>query len=350
MKILVMSSQASNTGSALRAYYLAKYLKKFEPSTEYLAPPFVSMPLMADFILSFFFYFFALLNKKYDVVIIVKPYPNTVLPAMLLKSGGARLVIDIDDLDHGYRDGAFSSFIARLQHRLVKTADLLTTHNRELMKLIIRENPEYKNRVYYLKQCVDAEFFTGSRAAQAKKIRKEHEGFKILFYMAHLNIAAYLDEILCAVGKIEEQDVRLIVAGGGPMEAYYRKKVKKLGMANMVVFTGQVTQEKAAAYACAADLCLVYYADLPVNKYRASMKLREYLGLGRAVVATEVGEIGDFKGFIRTCRPTPEAFADAIEKALAKNGKNKDAKPFIHREYNWKTEAARFLNYLKGIV
>jgi hypothetical protein len=134
MKILVLCSQSKDSGANLRAEYIWKYLKKSGADAEYIRPPFISLPLMLDFIMSMFFYFFALMNRKPDVVIIVKPYPNTVLPALMLKFAGAKIIIDIDDLDHGYRTGLLADFIKRLQAKLVNAADYITSHNEELIK------------------------------------------------------------------------------------------------------------------------------------------------------------------------------------------------------------------------
>ncbi len=350
MNILVISSQASNTGSTLRAEYIYKYLKKVNDNTDYIKPPFKSMPFMMDFIFSLVYNFFRVMNMRYDFVIIVKPYPNTVWPALLLKSRGAKLIIDIDDLDHGYRNGFLSGIISGMQGKLVKCADLLTTHNEDLFKLIIRENPEYKKRVYMLNQCVDREIFNARSTdkAEVKRVKNAYKGRKILFYMAHLNIASYLEDLLQSMRYVDK-DAVLLVAGGGPLYKKYVSLARSLGVRDRVVFLGQVPARKAANYIAAADVCLVYYEDLPVNSYRASMKLREYLAMGKNVAADAVGEIKKFKGSVFLSPPDPVRYAKTVNaaiKSLEKRGKK--GYKLILEKYDCNTEIKRFYKYLIG--
>ena len=350
MHILVLSSQASNTGSTLRAEYIFKYLKKINRETEYIRPPFKSMPFMLDFGLSLIYNFFKLMNRRFDYVIIVKPYPNTVLPAMLLKSRGAKIAIDIDDLDHGYRGGFLSGVIKKMQDKLIKKADLLTTHNSELMKLIKKEHPEYAGRTYMLNQCVDREIFS-PRAVnkdEVKRIRGLYKGRKILFYMAHLNIASYLEEILVSLKHVDTNAL-LLVAGGGPLAFLYEAMARRMKLGDRVVFLGQLELKNAANYVAASDVCLVYYKDMPVNNYRASMKLREYLAMGKSVAASAVGEIRQFKGCVFLSGPGSKVYAATVNRAI-KSIEKRGEKGYklIIKKFDWKSEIRQFHKILLG--
>ena len=344
MKILVLSSQAANTGSNLRAYYIYRYLKKSGADAHYIKPPFNSMPFMADFLLSMFYYYFRILNMKYDFVFIVKPYPNTVLPALLAKASGAKIIIDIDDLDHGYRAGPVSALTKLLQAMCRGAAVFFTTHNRQLYKMIEKSGAE----VVMLPQCVDTEIFNpGVKPCRTTMAEKKKRKKPFLFYMAHLNIAGYLDEIIEAFKMLKTEAV-LVVAGGGPMIGYYRKKVKAEGVEDSVIFTGPVTPAQAAAMAKACDLCLVYYTNAEVNKYRASMKMREYLAMNMPVVATKTGEISEFSRYAYLCSSDIVSFARETAKRIFNLDKReKKGYKMIREKYNWGIEAEKFLNTLK---
>lgn len=349
MKILVLCSQAGNTGANLRAEYIWKYLRKAGAGAEYVRPPFNSMPMMLDFLFSMFYYFFALMNRNPDVVFVVKPYPNTVLPALMLKSRGARLVIDVDDLDHGYRKSLLSGAIKWMQFHLMNTACLLTSHNDELIKLIKKEHPLFRDRVYRLKQCVDLELFSAkqSSAAKVRAIKNEFGGRKILFYMAHLNIASCLDDIIEAVSKVGEEGLVLLIAGAGPMYCRYKRLAAKK-IPGRAVFLGQLPRKEAINYIIASDLCLVYYKDTPVNRYRASMKLREYLAFSKNVIADAVGEINNFRDVVYLSRASTGAYASEIGKRIKTLDKRaKKGYKVIRREYNWGPEIRKFYQYIK---
>ncbi len=349
MKILVLCSQAKNTGAKLRAEYIFRYLKKAGADADYILPPLNSMPFMFDFLLTIFYYFFKLMNRRPDIVYILKPYPNTVLPALMLKPRGAKLIIDIDDLDHGYRSGAVSHLIKWMQQKLTKAADLITSHNDELIKLIKKEHPAYRDKIYKLKQCVDLEIFS-SRAVdkvKVKYIKKEYSGKIILFYMAHLNIASCLDEIIDAVSRLKRKNTVLLVAGGGPMYGNYKRLAERKAK-SMVVFLGPMPQHQAVNYIAASDLCLVYYRNSLVNKYRASMKIREYLALSKNIVADSVGEIKNFRKLVYLSAPAVGAYAAEIEKRTKTlDNRAKKGYKFIQKEYNWDREIRLFYVFLK---
>lgn len=348
MNILVLSSQASNTGSTLRAEYIYKYLKKLDKKTQFIRPIFKSMPFMLDFVFSFVYNFFKLMNSRYDYVIIVKPYPNTVIPALMLKNRGAKIIIDIDDMDYGYRTGLLSKIIRWTQNKLIKFAQMLTTHNVKLQQLIISEHPEYKNRIYLLKQCVDLEVFSikNVNKEKVKTIRSVFGNKKIIFYMAHLNIASYLEEILQSFIAVRDSAV-LLVAGGGPLLRHYASLVKKLGLTKRVFFLGQLKQEILAEYIAAADICLVYYKNIPVNSYRSSMKLREYLAMAKHVVVNSVGEMKDFKKYVVLSNSDTKSYTNKINKALNISGEvNKKGYNLMTEIYDWKKEIRTFYKYI----
>lgn len=345
MKILILSSQAKNTGSALRAFYLYKYLKKIDDEVDFILPPFKSMTFMLDFFLSFFYYFFKLLNKQYKLIIIVKPYPNTVLPCLLYKLKGTKIIIDIDDLDYGYRDNIVSKLIKFLQNLLIPAADFITSHNTELIKLIKKNNPKFNNKVYLLKQCVDLSIFKHNLKIN-KKIRVIYKGKKILFYMANMNIASYFEDILVAISKIKLEYV-LLVVGGGPLLNYYKKTAMRLRLFDKVVFLGACDLKTTAQYLSAADICLVYYKNILVNRYRASMKLREYLAMNKPVVANNVGEIKDFKDYIYLSGSSLPLFVSEIKKRIKYlDKKHKKGYKFIYKNYNWEKEARKFYKFI----
>lgn len=345
MKILILSSQAKNTGSTLRAFYLYKYLKKIDDEVDFIMPPFKSMVFMLDFFLSFFYYFFKLLNKQYKLIIIVKPYPNTVLPCLLYKQKGTKIIIDIDDLDYGYRNNIVSKLIKFLQDLLIPVADFITSHNTELIRLIKKNKPKFNNKVYLLKQCVDLSIFKHN-LRKNKKIRVSYKGKKILFYMANMNIASYFEDILVAVSKIKFEYV-LFVVGDGPLINYYKKIAKRMRLSDKVVFLGACDLKTTAQYLSVADICLVYYKNILVNRYRASMKLREYLAMNKPVVANNVGEIKDFKNYIYLSGSSLPLFVSELKKRLKYlDNRHEKGYKFIYKNYNWEKEAREFYKFI----
>lgn len=73
------------TGSTLRASYIAKYLSKAGHNVKFITP-LRQLPLQSDFFFSFFVYTLKVIPERYDVVFVLKPYPNACIPALLEKN------------------------------------------------------------------------------------------------------------------------------------------------------------------------------------------------------------------------------------------------------------------------
>jgi len=323
LSILVLSAKGWGTGSALRAYYIAEAFKKRGHQVKFIKP-LPTLPFWADMALSLPYYFWKSLWSRYQVVLSVKPYP-TVVPAMFWqKMRGAKLVFDVDDLDFAYSHGAFRKLHAALQKPWPQKADWVTYHNPKLLESILGffqvdpaktlQVPQGVNEAIFNKKPFKLEELPSKAAALQTAPKKK----PIVVFTAHLNVACDLEPALHAFKKVlhEMPDVQLLVAGGGPDEGRFKKMAQDLAIAPSVHFTGMLSIHQVAACLKSADLTLVYYADVPANHHRASMKLREALACGRPVVATRVGESAQLKDQVLLSDPNPGAFAKTIVKAL----------------------------------
>ncbi|HRU38616.1 MAG TPA: glycosyltransferase, partial [Candidatus Goldiibacteriota bacterium] len=166
----------------------------------------------------------------------------------------------------------------------------------------------------------------------------------------NLNIASCLDSVMASVKYMRDSDAVLLVAGSGPLRKKYEKFAAKNGITDRVIFLGQLKRSAAVNYIIAADICLVYYTDNEVNRYRASMKLREYMAMARPVVATCVGEIRQFRRYIYTSAPNPRAFAREIDRRLKKlDNRAKKGYKLIREKYDYGQEMRKFADFLKKL-
>jgi glycosyltransferase involved in cell wall biosynthesis len=87
-----------------------------------------------------------------------------------------------------------------------------------------------------------------------------------------------------------------------------------------ILATGFVSQEDMAAYMGACDLMVLPSKDTIASRGRWPSKINDYLAAGRAIVATQVGDVADL--FRRyeiglATRPDPESFAQGIFEILS---------------------------------
>jgi len=181
LSILVLSAKGWGTGSALRAFYIAEAFKKRGHNVRFIKP-LPTLPLWADMALSLPYYLWQTLFSRYQVVFAVKPYP-TVIPAMLWQRMlGAKLVIDVDDLDFAYSHRLFRKVHAAIQKPWPRKADWVTYHNPKLLESIQDFFEVDKTKTIQVSQGVNEEVFNKkpikledlpSKAAALKKAQKK---------------------------------------------------------------------------------------------------------------------------------------------------------------------------------
>jgi len=345
MKIVILSSLATDTGCWLRMQYLATALRKAGNTVTFVKPVKKTMPLKFDLLFSF------LKNLKIffidaDVFIGMKPFPNVTLPLLIKKAFGARVVVDIDDVDYGYRSGLISWVTKLMQTPFPRFFDMVTYHNDTLRQIIAEDFNVPYEKLYKLEQGVDLDIFN------PKKFKPKKKTGKVLVYTGHLDINSYLEEMLHAFKIIVEKrsDVRMVIVGCGPMENQIKKFAAKLGLEEKVIFTGFVQKnDQVARHIFDADVCLIYWKDSPANRCRCSMKLREYLAMGKIVVCNKVGELKDFGKYTYQSGNSVEEFAEKILEVLngKTDGRERRGRSFVLKNYSWEIIGKKFAERLK---
>lgn len=300
-RVVVISSQSSDSGSGLRAGYIASSLKKAGCKTT-LIKGVKAMPFMLDYLLTLFLNL-RLVFMPMDVIVGLKPYPNITLLMLIKKAFGVKTIIDIDDLDFGYRLGFISKINHLLQKPFPKHFTAVTYHTAKLRDFIINNFSVDEDKLYRLKQGVDFSVYKKHDYDECRKSILKESGFgensMIVAYTAHLNIASDLEEIFKIISKAQKflPQIRFLVIGGGPMENYFRNLAKNYLSEDSIHFTGYVLPNRVAKYLSGSQACVVYYRDIEVNYYRESMKLREMLGLGKKIVCNSIGDLKDFSKY-----------------------------------------------------
>lgn len=327
IKVCVLSSLAKNSGCWLRAGYLADSLKK-NASVQVIEPMTKSLPFMLDMIISIPLNIFKVLFSNADFFIGIKPFPNVTFPLLLAKMlKGKTIAVDIDDVDFGYREGFLSKISSSVQKPFPRYFDTVTYHNELLKSYMIKEFGVDKSKMYKLDQGVDLKLFNPALIGGDKNL---------MFYMGHLNIASDLDAILKAVKIVQERNKKIgfLVAGGGPDEQKFRDLAKKLGL--RAIFTGHLSKEKTAEYLRQAGVCLVYYKEKEVNRYRCSMKIRECLAAGKKIVCNNFGDLKQFEEYTYQSPSDILDYSNKILEVIDGGDKRElEGADYIERNLDW---------------
>ena len=239
------------------------------------------------------------LTRRADLAVGFKPHLNVTLPLLICRLRGMPTWIDVDDIDHGYREGWLARVIELSQRPFPRIFHIVTYHNPRLKDVLRTQMGCRDGRLLRIEQGVHYDFFNDPTLAARTDDLRRTLGIadrRVGIYTAHLNVACDLELVLTAWRAVASRlpDAVLLVVGGGPRLDPYRRLAREMGLEGAVRFTGQVRHEQVPAYFALAQSALLYFSARPVNVYRCSLKLREYFASGVPVVCNDVGELKDF--------------------------------------------------------
>ena len=340
MKILILSSCAKNTGSYLRAVYLAESLRD-HCDVELVAPLSRSIRLRLHVLLSIPRNLLRVIARDADFLVGIKAFPNVTIPLLVAKYlMGRKVAVDIDDADHEYVKGMQARILALIQRPAPRRFDLVTYHNELLRDFIGKEFRVGEDRLYRLEQGVDLERFS-PRDGDVEK--------GSLFFTGFLDVCSSLGSLLRAVRIVQQRvDAPLTVAGGGILEPRFRRLARSLGVT--VRFLGQQPIERVVEEMARAEICLVYYDETEANRYRCSMKLRESLAMAKKTVCNDIGEMKHFEKYTYQSSSGIEDFAGMILDTLERgDGRELEGALFIRRNFDWKRIGERFYRRIQRL-
>ena len=277
------------------------------------------------------------LTGKADLAVGFKPHLNVTLPLLICRLRGIPTWIDVDDLDHAYRDGWLGRVVEISQRPFPRLFRIVTYHNPRLEQYLLTRMRCRPEQLLRIEQGVDYGTFS-TAAAPAHGL--DVAGKRVGIYTAHLNVASDLDPVLAAWREVVTQlpNAYLLVVGGGPLLDAYRAKAAGLGLAPHVGFTGEVSHRDVPAYVALAHAAVLYLSPRLVNEYRCSLKLREYFAAGLRVVCNDVGELKDFAHLTYQSGSGPGEFAANIVHVLGgfSDGREQAARAYASERLDWR--------------
>ena len=277
-----------------------------------------------------------------------KPLPHTVVPALLAKWLGAVIFLDFDDLESGYWHDRFwwpfLRFMERISPRLFQ---FTCVHTEELAEEARAGSKIHPRRILRLNQGVDVALFSPSK--------EQHPPARpVVLFAAHLGVAAEgLHFVLNGFRKVAEKSagLLLLVVGDGPLLPLFERQAHRLLLNGKVVFGGQVKHERMPRVMGLARAAVNYTPpENAASRYRASVKVREYLSMGLPVATNIVGsDLESFSSFLDVFEAGDTAdFARAVEQALAR-GRREDAQRDLKNNWAWEVVVAGFLDQLRQL-
>jgi glycosyltransferase involved in cell wall biosynthesis len=167
--------------------------------------------------------------------------------------------------------------------------------------------------------------------------------------------AEVLAEAICRV-PAQTYDLRFVFVGDGPGRARVNDLLRTGGRLDRVAFTGAVPFDEIPSLLAACDVCVSPHVPNPDGTafFGSPTKLFEYLASGRAVVASELGQIGEIIDHGRNGWLVPPGDPDALARAIVhlayepqlRAALGRAARSEVLHEYSWHAHVRRILDRL----
>jgi glycosyltransferase involved in cell wall biosynthesis len=165
---------------------------------------------------------------------------------------------------------------------------------------------------------------------------------------------------IAAAVAARRDDARWILIGDGALMADVRDLLQRLGVADRTTLTGVVPHERAVELLAACDVCVSpHVPNADGSRFFGSpTKLFEYMGLGRAIVASDLEQIGEVIEHERTGLLVPPGDAEGTARAVVRllddealrRRLGEAALESARTTYSWEMHARRILRAASGLA
>lgn len=181
----------------------------------------------------------------------------------------------------------------------------------------------------------------------------------LVLYLGQLHGGQYAELFIESAAKLiidYQQDLSFMIVGDGYQAEELKKLTQRLNLNGKLIFAGAVHHDLVPQYIAAADVCVACFEENDVTLCKSPLKIVEYLASGKAIVASNVGEVPNMlrNAGILTKPGDVYSLADGILKVLRdrglKNTLEKLARVRAEKEYNWTVTTNNLLSaYEKAI-
>jgi glycosyltransferase involved in cell wall biosynthesis len=158
-----------------------------------------------------------------------------------------------------------------------------------------------------------------------------------------------LPELVEAFAQVaaRRERARLVLVGDGALSNQIRARATGLGLQDRVVFTGSVPYASVPGMLAVADVAVAPYPKLESELWFSPLKLFEYMAAGKAIVASDVGQISDVlvqgeSGVLVEAGSVPalsQALLTLLDDRDARLRLGQNARRTAERSYSWEVHA-----------
>jgi glycosyltransferase involved in cell wall biosynthesis len=273
---------------------------------------------------------------------------------------GIPLVVEVNELA-GYervRDQSFVRLARAVERTVMRRASLIVTVS-QFLTARCQEIVDGKVPVVTVPNGVSQEWLARAAAAGDSLQLRRQLGLgarPVLCFVGGLTHWHNFGLLLQALQRVRQQlpAAALLVVGDGPLRSFIQGEAARLGLSDSVVLAGQVPHERIASYIGLAEVGVIP----ETNQYRSPIKMFEYMGAGKVVVAPHMPPVEAVIEPERTgllFQPgSAESLARAVVRALCDRplaaALGQAARQQIRHGYTWEEHARRILRLARQVA
>ncbi|MFH1800251.1 MAG: glycosyltransferase family 4 protein [Candidatus Omnitrophota bacterium] len=228
-------------------------------------------------------------------------------------------------------------------------ADSVSVASEKLKKLAMRRGVDAR-KISLVPVGADAALFhVGAKEAQAVRKKYNINDELLVLYQGQLHDCQYVKLFLKAAKTISDnpgaRHMKFMVLGDGSQLEALKKFSKTLELRESIIFVGSVPHSDVPMYIAAADICIAPFEDNEITRCKSPLKIVEYLASGKAIVASDVGEVRNMMGDAGIIVPAgqPDRIAAGIMELAGDDARRKTmavaARRRVEIKYNWRSSA-----------
>ena len=267
------------------------------------------------------------------------------------------LVIEVNELvgDDRVRKQPFLTSLARRCDRVAFERATLIVVVAPHLKRRIEGMGINAGKILVLPNAIDAEecrvVADGIRVREAHGVRREAIviGFVGWFVKWH-----QLDKLIAVFAELAsaESDLHLLMVGDGELRGELEAQAAELGVTSRIILSGAVSHADIPKHIGAMDICVVPHS----NEFRSPIKLFEYMGQGKVVVAPATEPIATVirdreNGLLFSPDSQEEMrgqLKSAVNDADLRGRLKEQARQDALKNHTWKRNAERALEAVRG--
>jgi len=171
-----------------------------------------------------------------------------------------------------------------------------------------------RDKIWAIPNAIDLAQFADPMDLQTAKQRIGLAGKRVLGFVGFVRDWHGLDQVIAWLGERGPPDVVLLLVGHGPALPRLQAEAQRRGVADRFIVTGPVPHDAVPKHVAAFDLAM----QPAVVPYASPLKLLEYMGMARPIVAPDTPNIREVLTHGHDAWLVgPEELPDAIDRLLA---------------------------------